>query len=270
MTVRRIHAAPRRLLAALAAAALLAACGDGGAEYASAPSAGFAPRIELPREGGGETLERQHFVNVDLPPEQVEPSFNAAIAACSGDAKLGCTVLDSALNKGEDSNASITVRLAPSGVEPFIALAASHGSIESRSTRTNDLAQPIGDVEKRLAMLDAYMADLLRLRTQTRNDVDALIKLASEIAKTQSEIDSLKGEQSQLRKRVDLQRVEVSFYSNRQQSAATPIARALRDFGRNLMSGLAEAITGIAHLLPWLLLLVPVLLLVRHLWRRFR
>lgn len=270
MSASRNRAKPFSGLAVLAVACVVAGCGGGGSGDYGASSPEYAARIDLPPSESASSLERQHFVTIDVPQDQVEPSFDAAVAACSGDPKLECTLLDSALNKGEDSTASLTVRVAPAGVEPFIALAAKDGNIESRSSQTNDLAQPIVDVEQKLAMLDAYKADLLRLRVQSSNNVDALIKVASEIAKTQAEIDSLKGEHVQLRKRVDLQRVAISFHSNRQQSVATPIGRALRDFGRNLTSGIAEAITGFAHLLPWLLLLVPVLLLIRHLWRRFR
>ena len=258
----------------LSFAFLLLVGGCGGADNGIAAQQGYAPKMELARDLEGpasqQYLERQHFVTIDVAQDKIESSFNAAVAACNADEALSCVLLDSSLSKGEDSTAEVSARVAPAGVERFIALAAKEGAIESRSTRTNDLERPITDNAKKLSMLEAYLADLLRLRQQLKSDADSLIKVASEIAKTQTEIDALKGERTQLSQRVELQLVQLNFYSHRSQSVMTPIGRALRDFGANLAGGVAEAITGLAHLLPWLIVLVPLVFLFRFLWRRFR
>jgi hypothetical protein len=247
----------------------LVGCADGKDARVSTPLV----RADLPAdsaEGGRQFLERLHSITIDVPEKQIETAFEAAVTACNDDRKLQCTLLDSELTKAENTTASIRARLSPTGVEPFIAIAASHGTVESRSTHTNDLAKPIVDAEQRVKMLESYMGDLLRLREQSRTDVDALIKVTSEIAQTQSSIESLKGEHTQLLERVDLQVVTLQLFSNRTQSLATPIARALREFGRDFTSGIAEAITGFAYLIPWLIILVPLAFAFRYLWRRFR
>jgi len=247
----------------------LTGCADGiDARYAAPLT-----RADLPAdsaEGGRQFLERLHSATIDVPEEHIEPALGAAVAACNDDRKLQCTLLDSELTKAENTTASIRARLSPTGVEPFIAIVARHGTIESRSTHANDLAKPIVDAEQRLRMLESYMGDLLRLREQSRTNVDALIKVASEIAQTQSSIESLKGEHAQLLKRVEFQVVALQLYSHRAQSFTTPIARAFREFGRDLVSGVAQAISGVAYLVPWLIILVPLALLFRYLWRRFR
>lgn len=38
----------------------------------------------------------------------------------------------------------------------------------------------------------------------------------------------------------------------------------------NLGSGIAQAIVGFAFLLPWLVILIPLLFLLRGLWKRYR
>jgi hypothetical protein len=261
----------RGLQVALVASALLAGCADGtNAQYGVADS---NLQLDLPPEAADSTrryLEQKHTVTIDVPEQKIDPAFQAVVAACNTDRKLQCTLLDSELTKAENTAASISARLIPSGVDTFIALAASHGTIESKSTHTNDLAKPIVDAEQRLKMLEGYMQDLLRLQQQSRGDVDALIKVSAEIAETQSQLESLKGEHAHLLQRVDFQIVNLHFFSNRTQSLATPIQRAFRDFGRDLTDGIAQAITGLAYLVPWLLILVPLAFLFRYLWRRFR
>ena len=154
------------------------------------------------------------------------------------------------------------MRVGPKAVEPLVALAATFGEIARRTTRAEDLAKPILDTDKRLAMLEAYLEDLTRLRQQSRQEVEALIRVAAEIAKTQSELDAAKAEQAQLRQRVDLQILEISFYSEQIGSFSSTIGEALKDFGMNLGDGIAQAIVGLAFLLPWLIILIPLLFLL--------
>lgn len=259
----------RAFLPALTLSLFLAGCADGlnvglaGSAMQANMELGYA-------DGDRQYLERKHAVTIDVPETQIEAAFQAVVTTCNDDRTLQCTLLDSELTKAEHVTASITARLAPSGIGPFIALAAKHGSVESRSTHTNDLAKPIIDAEQRLKMLEAYMADLLSLRQQSRGDVDALIKVTSELAETQAKIESQKGEHAHLLQRVDLQVVSLHFFSDRTQSFAAPITRAFREFGRDFTSGIAQAVTGFAYLVPWLFILVPLAFLFRYLWRRFR
>ena len=265
----------KTLLSALIFSVFLIGCADSNDARTTYPAGQAASGLQMDlvpdnADGNRQYLERKHAVTIDVPEQEIESAFQAVSAACNSDQTLHCTLLDSELTKAEDTTASITVRLDPSGVEVFIARAATHGTIESRSTHANDLAKPVIDAEQRLTMLEGYMSDLLRLRQQSRSDVDGLIKVTSEIAKTHSEIESLKGEHAHLLQRVDFQVVSLHFFSDRSQSFAAPISRAFREFWHDLTSGIAQAITGFAYLVPWLLILIPLAFLFRYLWRRSR
>lgn len=219
---------------------------------------------------GHETLAIEHEVTVELPDDDIDKAHQAVLDACTKNAGHHCTVLESTVGHGDISTGSLRMRVGPKAVEPLVALAGTFGEITRRTTSAEDLAKPILDTGKRLAMLEAYLEDLTRLRQQSRQDVEALIRVAAEIAKTQSELDAAKAEQAQLRQRVDLQILAISFYSERLESFSSPIGEALRDFGLNLGSGIAQAIAGIAFLLPWLVILIPLLFLLRRLWRKYR
>jgi hypothetical protein len=233
------------------------------ADYASAPAEARAAAPDS-------TLAIEHDVAVELDDDDIGKAHQAVLDACKVDTENPCTVLESTVRHGEVSEASLRMRVGPKAVEPLVKLAAGLGEVAHRTTRAEDLAKPILDTDKRLAMLEAYLEDLLRLRQQSRQEVDALIRVAAEIAKTQSELDAAKAEQAQLRQRVDLQILAIRFYSEQLGSFGATIGEAMSEFGMNLGSGIAQAIVGLAFLLPWLVILIPLLFLLRRLWRKYR
>lgn len=159
------------------------------------------------------TLAIEHDVAVELEDDDIAKAHQAVLDACKGNNETPCTVLESTVRHGEVSEAALRMRVGPKAVEPLVALAAGFGEVARRTTTAEDLAKPILETDKRLAMLEAYLEDLLRLRQQSRQEVEALIRVAAEIAKTQSELDAAKTEQAQLRQRVELQILDISFYS---------------------------------------------------------
>lgn len=219
---------------------------------------------------GTETLAIGHELMVELEDDDIGKAHQSVLNACKTNTADPCTVLESTVRHGDISDASLHMRVSPKAVEPLIALASGFGEVTRRTTNAEDLAKPILDTGKRLAMLEAYLEDLTRLRQQSRQDVEALIRVAAEIAKTQSELDAARAEQAQLRQRVDLQILEIRFYSERAGSFGATIGEAMSEFGTNIGSGIAQAVVGFAYLLPWLVILIPLLFLLRRLWRRFR
>ena len=51
-------------------------------------------------------------------------------------------------------------------------------------------------------------------------------------------------------------------------SEQTPVLDAMRSFGSEVRWALAQVVTFIANLLPWLIVLVPGLIAIRWFWRR--
>ncbi len=256
----------RVLLLCCAVVAVAAGCDSRGMSHGEVAAFSMTS-VDRPPDG---TLAIEHDVAIELPDDDVGKAHQAVLDACKGNTETPCTVLESTVGHGDISEGSLRMRVGPKAVEPLVALAGTFGEVTRRTTTAEDLAKPIADTGKRLAMLEAYLEDLLRLRQQSRQEVDALIRVAAEIAKTQSELDAAKAEQAQLRQRVDLQILEISFYSEQLGSFGATIGEALKDFGENLGSGIAQAIIGITFLLPWLVILIPLLFLLRRLWRKYR
>ena len=218
----------------------------------------------------GKYLAYEHSVTVDSPEGGVKPLLDRLVAACQGDVVNQCTLLASGVQGGRESSAHIRVRVKRPGIEKLISLAATGGEVASRNTSAEDLEGPIRDNAKRLDMLRSYREKLLALEAKVGNNTEALIKLSQELATVQSELESATGVEARLMERVNMDLLNISIQSRTQRGFWSPVRRAASDFGSNLSEGIASAITGLAYLLPWSLILLAVGFAARKLWSRMR
>lgn len=244
---------------------MLTACSEGTVSEQSL-SVAFDKRSE----NGEAYLAYEHSATIDLTKSALEDALQSVVDACSEDAELVCTVLSSEINSGKHPSASIRMRLKPHGIEQLLSLAAKNGAITRKSTHVEDLAEPIIESDRQLAMLETYLESLLKLQDESKANVDALIKVASEIASTESKLEALKGEHAYLKQRVELDLLNLRFVVESSRSFWAPIGDSLDEFAGDLSSGVSDAITGFAYLLPWLFILIPLIFLVRYMWRKSR
>lgn len=225
---------------------------------------------EIGRMGDSDTLAQTHEMTVDVDAGTLEESYSAVQGRCNE--IENCTILAATIRSHEDRHmwAHVRLRLLPESVSTIDALAASFGQVIHRSTDAVDLAEPILDREERLSMLRRYMEDLKELRESARDDVEALIRVASEMAETQAKIESAEGERAHLQQRIDTEVLSIRFTVDEARGFWGTIGAAFVDFGDELANGIASAILGVAFILPWLVVVIPLLYLVRWIWRRTR
>ncbi len=253
------------------AAALLAACSSPAPESAAASSPpGSADR---PAQGSGVNryLAYEHSVSVRTDAEKVIALAESLQAACRGAVDDACAILGANLSRGDGARATLRLRARASGIQKLLGVLSAQGDIEGQSTTAEDLAGPIEDNEKKLAMLNSYRGQLEALRGRANADVDSLIKLTRELAEVQSQIEQLSGSQAQLLQRVQTEILTVSIYSSGGLSFWSPIGDASSDFGADLSEAIAAMITAIAFLLPWAMLAIAIALVwAWRAWRRRR
>ncbi len=216
----------------------------------------------------GGYLAYTHNVRIEVPLDQLEDTHVKVVDQCNNASEWACTVLSSDINHSDYPSASVRMRVSPSGVERLISVAAEGGTIHHKSTSVEDLAEPVKDVSDKIGMLRQYLADLESLREQSKNDIQGLIRVTSEIASVTSRLERALGEQAHLREKIDLQILSVHLMVDPNSSFGMPIGRALSEFGEDLSQGIAQAITGFAYVLPWLVILIPLFFLIRRLWRK--
>jgi Domain of unknown function (DUF4349) len=236
---------------------------------------GYAARVMTPAmnqkavaASDHSTLSREHTVVIDVPETGLETEFRKVVDRCIADSDHHCTILQSNLSSGQWPAGLIKLRIDPAAVEDLVAFASGLGRLESRATTVEDLAEAIQDTQARIEMLTTYRKQLLELRAKATTNIEAAIKIASELSTVQSDIERATGEAAFQTKRVTTDVVTLRFDVTEQRAFWRPVREALRDFLGHLSEGMSQAITAVAYIVPWLFVVVPGLYFLRFLWRR--
>lgn len=218
----------------------------------------------------GATLAYEHNLSVEMDKELLPTRLREVEAACNADRASGCTVLEVALSSDQDlPSGNIRMRLAPAGVEPLITLASKDVEVTGRNTRAEDLAEPVADTERQLALMTLHRDRLTEFMKNKDIKIEQLITVSKELATVQAQIDSLGTQRANLRRRIDtdLLTINLSLPKRAYVSDPAPVSDALRYFGNDFREAVAMVIRFVAVLLPWLVIVLPGLFLLRLFWR---
>lgn len=143
------------------------------------------------------------------------------------------------------------------------------GSVSYRSSQSQDVTDTYIDTKARIQpMRDGI--DRVRALLARTTDLQQVITLESELSRRQADLDSLEQRLAKLDAMTTMSDVTVTLWTD----ATTPVAPqdgvsgGLRTAWDSLLGSVTVIITGLAVLLPWLVLLVPLTLLGLRLWRR--
>ena len=215
-------------------------------------------------------LAYEHAITIGLPHDDLETGYGNIISFCNDDVANKCTILHSSLYTGDYSSAQIEIRVLPTGVDTLLKLVSDQGDISNKSTDIDDLQDAIVNGKKRLEMLIQYRSRLSHLEGQRGNNIESLIKIAKELSQVQSDIEYSQGGNAALLQRTQMDIVQISLDTHAYTSFWAPISQSFGGFGETLSEQISEAITAIAFLLPWALMGMVLLLLVRFIWQKSR
>lgn len=213
-----------------------------------------------------------------LPARSIAATSSSHAQTCLDAGPRLCQVLNSSTSAFNEDNvtARLSLRAEPEWLEGFksslqTSVEAAKGKMISNSMTSENLTRQILDTDARLKA-QTTLRDRLQGLLATRNaELTDLLALERELARVQSEIESAATTLNVLRKRVSMSAVDIYYQSQSvalSQSAVSPIGHALKGFVRSFSHGLAAAITFLATVLPWLLLIIlPAFWLIRRWWR---
>ena len=212
-----------------------------------------------------------HEIRLETPAAGLHQQFLAIQGECL---KLGCEILDAAQvseTPNQPPHASLTARVPPAAFERFFTSAQAKAKLLAHHRKSEDKSADVIDVEARIANLEALKARVLDLLNKRTGDMKEILAAEKQLADTQSELDSINGKRRALAKQTDMVRVEIELVAqslSAEGSFAAPVAEAVQESGKVLMSSLGMLITIAVAAFPWLLCIWVLVSVVRRLIRR--
>lgn len=215
----------------------------------------------------------RHHLQIEVSPEKMQSSFDAAIKHCE---TLNCQLLSANYNRQtpySPPSASLSLRVPPKSVSTLLSGVAKNGEVIQHGRDSEDKTVQVVDAEARIKNL-TDLRDRLRLML---NDKSAkfkdIIDVERELANTQSQLDSIASVRKILALETDLVAVNIDFTASQgitEQGFFAPVARAVKNAGQVMMESFGAVITFIVGVIPWLLIGIPAIWLVRKYWLKFR
>jgi hypothetical protein len=144
------------------------------------------------------------------------------------------------------------------------------GSVSYRSSQSEDVTDTYVDTKARIEpMRDGI--DRVRALLAKTTDLQQVITLESELTRRQADLDSLTQRLAQLDQMTTTSDVTLTLWTDATTPAAGSddgITGGLRTAWDSLLGSVTVILTGLAALLPWLVVLVPIVLLALRYRRR--
>jgi hypothetical protein len=162
------------------------------------------------------------------------------------------------------------------------AVAGAGGAVSARGIQAEDLSKQIVDNEARVRGKQALAERLLALLQNRQGKVGELVEAERAYASAQEELDSARSWLAEMRGRVAMSKLEISYASESPQGSGwwQPIRSSIAEAGQVFGSSIAALITLLLALLPWVLAAAGLIWLLRRLrwfrqlriprWRRAR
>jgi len=213
-------------------------------------------------------LAYEHEIRVDLGDNSIATHVDAVREACTAERFGACSLLSVQQSAGNYPRGEIVVRIVPSGVEPLVKLAAEGGAIGNRSTRAEDLAEAVADNAHRRELLANQRERLQGFQAREDLAVADMLALSKELAELEVQLDAAAKESAQQRRRIETNRLTIGFTVPNVEADTSRIGSALKNLWNSFDEGVADALEYLGYGLPFLALGLPLLLVLRWLWRR--
>jgi vacuolar-type H+-ATPase subunit E/Vma4 len=262
-----------------AEASELAVAADADAAVTDAAADAPVP-AGTPPVGAIAQIAYAYKMTLELPGKAVIPLRDAHVKACQAAGPQQCQLIGttSATQGQEWVSAELSLRGAPKWLEGFRAETTASaekadGQLLSSAISSEDLTRQMIDSDAQLKAKTTLRGRLQDLLANRKGELGELLEVERELARVQGEIDSMTSQLAAMRARVAMSDLTISYQSEGvpvSDQTASPTLDALNDFLGTVSSSFAGVIRLVAALLPWLLILLPLLWGLRRLWRARR
>ncbi|HET9634173.1 MAG TPA: DUF4349 domain-containing protein [Terrabacter sp.] len=165
--------------------------------------------------------------------------------------------------------ARMVLNVPAKGLDQVLTQLSTLGTVSYRSSQSQDVTDAYVDTRSRIQPMRDGIERVRALLART-TDLQQVITLETELSRRQAELDSLTQRLAQLDAMTTTSDVTLSMWTDTTPPAQSGggLSGGLRSAWDSLLGSLTVVLTGLAALLPWLLVLVPLGLLGLRLWRR--
>ncbi|WP_428152073.1 DUF4349 domain-containing protein [Brevundimonas sp.] len=278
-------------LAAIAASLAVVGCGqagqDGGAEYSDgavavemiAPArSAEAPTAPAPAEPGASAqtpvavnaprIAYVYHYGLEVPVDRAPGLMARHEQACASAGAAVCQVIGSDTTRigQDDLTARLEIRATPAFITRFRNGLANDareagGRVAQTSTESEDLTRSLVDTEARLRAQTTLRDRLQGLLATRSGSLEDLLKVETELARVQGEIDAQQSMLVEMRTRVATSRLSIEYRSAGQlapDSAFRPVVQAVQGAFAAMMATVGVLITILAILIPIGLIATPI------------
>jgi hypothetical protein len=255
---------------------------SGEADVAGAPAPPPAPDQSVaqdqaratnanPQQPGGAPvmyLAYSYQMGLEIPAQHLANVMDAHVRACTDAGPRLCQLISSsrAGDPGSSMSGSVDLRGEPAWLRTFMGgldaqASAAGGRVTNQATSTEDLTRNIVDTEAHIRAQTALRDRLQRMLQSHPGRLSDLLDVERELARVQGEIDSTQSELAVMRTRVAMSELTISYASAPQSVGSDtfePLRHALTGFLGVVVIGFAAIITAIAGLLPFAIVVVPI------------
>jgi hypothetical protein len=263
-------AAPHQAAEQPAGAAAGAAADKAGAPPADTGKGSTQPEARI---APSRALIRKVELTVRVTNVQAQATTVGTIARESG----GDVYSDNRSGTDENANANIVIKIDPNELVDALTRISKLGDEVQRASSTEDVTAEVADVESRVTSMKASIARM-RVFLSRATSIGDVVNFEAELSKREAELESLQARQRTLGEQLALATVTVNLVAKKAPPA--PAAEPKKDEG-GFLGGLQDGwtafaatmgglLTVIGAVLPFLLIVVPILFGWRYVAQRQR
>lgn len=241
----------------------------GDAKGADKPGQADKVKVSLPQ------LAYSYSLGYLLPGDRLASVQDAHRRLCEEMGPARCQLLAFERDDSQDKtgDAFTKLRVVTSEAHRFSdALGKVAGDAGGRATgtkvATDDVSKQIVDTKARIAQRELLVARLTEVLRTRSGKVSELVEAERSVASAQEELDQAKGWLSELQGRVAMSDFEIRYSAIAPATNSGSVAGQLTEAGQgsfaSFLIGVRALLTLAIYLLPWVLLAIPVVLLVRR------
>jgi hypothetical protein len=244
-----------------------------------APGAPARPQDIQPAGATAALLAYAYDYAIETPADRLPGLLKRHEQACASAGPLVCQVVGASTRRlgNDEASGRLELRATPAWTERFRGgldgeAKAVGGKVTSATVETEDLSRAIVDTEATLRAKRTLRDRLENLLATRPGKLDDLMELERQFAQVQGEIDAAESELAVMRTRVQMQKVTLDYRSAgvlAPDNAFRPLAEASHGFLRNVVSGFSVLLTVVSFVLPFAVVIGPLVwLLLRRNRRR--